>query len=166
MSIADLELSSRIIDDAARMRYEALRGIDAHERLWRGSLKDGLAQSACATTNVEPASPGRNVKPVDEVARNEPAPTTHVMLVGIPAGPYVFASSGHTEPSDPTITKFLGREYGSTKPSSIVRTIYAIAAARELIGGVTEALKGFVGTAPPSDDITMLVLRWLDAAAL
>ena len=37
---------------------------------------------------------------------------------------------------------------------------------RELVGGVTEALKSFVGTAPPSDDITMLALRWLDAAAL
>ena len=37
---------------------------------------------------------------------------------------------------------------------------------RELVGGATEALKGFVGTAPPSDDITMLALRWLDAAAL
>jgi len=31
---------------------------------------------------------------------------------------------------------------------------------------VTEALKSFVGRAPPSDDITMLALRWLDAAAL
>jgi hypothetical protein len=34
------------------------------------------------------------------------------------------------------------------------------------VGGVTEALKSFVGTAAPSDDITMLALRWLDAAAL
>jgi serine phosphatase RsbU (regulator of sigma subunit) len=34
------------------------------------------------------------------------------------------------------------------------------------VGGVTEALKGFVGTAPQSDDITMLALRWLHAAAL
>jgi hypothetical protein len=34
------------------------------------------------------------------------------------------------------------------------------------VGGVTEALKAFVGTASPSDDITMLALRWLDAAAL
>ena len=40
---------------------------------------------------------------------------------------------------------------------------------REIIlasGGVTEALRGFVGTAPPFDDITMLALRWLHAAAL
>ena len=30
-------------------------------------------------------------------------------------------------------------------------------------GGVAEAPRGFAGTAPPFDDITMLALRWLDA---
>jgi serine phosphatase RsbU (regulator of sigma subunit) len=43
---------------------------------------------------------------------------------------------------------------------------HAARGSRELVGGVTEALKSFVGRAPPSDDITMLALRWLDAAAL
>ena len=36
---------------------------------------------------------------------------------------------------------------------------------RAMVGKVSEALKGFVGTALPSDDITMLALRWVAPSA-
>ena len=41
-----------------------------------------------------------------------------------------------------------------------------VAAAANSWAALTEARKNFVGTAPPSDDMTHVALRWLDAAAL
>jgi serine phosphatase RsbU (regulator of sigma subunit) len=48
---------------------------------------------------------------------------------------------------------------------AVLRT-HAGRGSREIVDGVTEALKSFAGTAPPSDDITMLALRWIGADVL
>jgi sigma-B regulation protein RsbU (phosphoserine phosphatase) len=69
-------------------------------------------------------------------------------------------SDGVTEAHDPG-----GNLFCEHRLEAVLCT-HAGRGSREIVGGVAEALKGFVGTAPPSDDITMLALRWLDAAAL
>ena len=72
---------------------------------------------------------------------------------------YLF-TDGVTEAHDP------GGDLFCEDRLEAVLGMHAGRGSREVVGGVTEALKGFVGTAPPHDDITMLALRWLDAAAL
>jgi sigma-B regulation protein RsbU (phosphoserine phosphatase) len=72
---------------------------------------------------------------------------------------YLF-SDGVTEAHDPG-----GDLFCEHRLEAVLRA-HADRGSREVVGGVTEALRGFVGTAPPFDDITMLALRWLDAAAL
>jgi sigma-B regulation protein RsbU (phosphoserine phosphatase) len=69
-------------------------------------------------------------------------------------------SDGVTEAHDP-----VGNLFCEHRLEAVLRT-HAGRGSREVVGGVTEALKGFVGTAPQSDDITMLAVRWLHAAAL
>ena len=81
-------------------------------------------------------------------------------LVLAPGETLYLYSDGVTEAHDP------GGDLFCEHRLEAVLCTHAGRGSRELIGGVTEALKGFVGTAPPSDDITMLALRWLDAAAL
>ena len=81
-------------------------------------------------------------------------------LVLAPGETLYLYSDGVTEAHDPGNNLFCEHRLEA------VLCTHAGRGSRELIGGVTEALKGFVGTAPPSDDITMLALRWLDAAAL
>ena len=81
-------------------------------------------------------------------------------LVLAPGETLYLYSDGVTEAHDPDDNLFCEHRLEA------VLCTHAGRGSRELVGGVTEALKGFVGTAPPSDDITMLALRWLDAAAL
>ena len=81
-------------------------------------------------------------------------------LVLAPGETLYLYSDGVTEAHDPGDNLFCEHRLEA------VLCTHAGRGSRELIGGVTEALKGFVGTASPSDDITMLALRWLDAAAL
>ena len=81
-------------------------------------------------------------------------------LVLAPGETLYLYSDGVTEAHDPGDNLFCEHRLEA------VLCTHAGRGSRELVGGVTEALKGFVGTAPPSDDITMLALRWLDAAAL
>jgi sigma-B regulation protein RsbU (phosphoserine phosphatase) len=81
-------------------------------------------------------------------------------LVLAPGETLYLYSDGVTEAHDPGDNLFCEHRLEA------VLCTHAARGSRELVGGVTEALKSFVGTAPPSDDITMLALRWLDAAAL
>jgi len=81
-------------------------------------------------------------------------------LVLAPGETLYLYSDGVTEAHDPG-----GDLFCEHRLEAVLRT-HADRGSREVVGGVTEALRGFVGTAPPFDDITMLALRWLDAAAL
>ena len=81
-------------------------------------------------------------------------------LVLAPGETLYLYSDGVTEAHDPG-----GDLFCEHRLEAVLRT-HAGRGSREVVGGVTEALRGFVGTAPPFDDITMLALRWLDAAAL
>lgn len=81
-------------------------------------------------------------------------------LVLVPGEILYLYSDGVTEAHDPG-----GELFCEHRLEAVLRT-QAGRCSREVVGGVAEALKCFVGTAPPSDDITMLALRWLDAAAL
>ena len=81
-------------------------------------------------------------------------------LVLAPGETLYLYSDGVTEAHDPG-----GDLFCEHRVESVLRT-HAGRGSREVVGGVTEALRGFVGTAPQSDDITMLALRWLHAAAL
>ena len=76
-------------------------------------------------------------------------------LVLAPGETLYLYSDGVTEAHDPGDNLFC--EY---RLEAVLCT-HAGRSSRELVGGVIEALKGFVGTAPPSDDITMLALRWV-----
>ena len=82
------------------------------------------------------------------------------ILVLAPGETLYLYSDGVTEAHDPGDNLFCEHRLEAALCTHAGRC------SRELVGGVTEALKGFVGTALPSDDITMLALRWLDAAAL
>jgi len=81
-------------------------------------------------------------------------------LVLAPGETLYLYSDGVTEAHDPG-----GDLFCEHRLEAVLRT-HADRGSREVVGGVTEALRDFVGTAPPFDDITMLALRWLDAAAL
>jgi sigma-B regulation protein RsbU (phosphoserine phosphatase) len=81
-------------------------------------------------------------------------------LILAPGETLYLYSDGVTEAHDPG-----GDLFCEHRLEAVLGT-HAGRGSREVVGGVTEALKGFVGTAPPHDDITMLALRWLDAAAL
>ncbi|MGZ3312183.1 MAG: PP2C family protein-serine/threonine phosphatase [Xanthobacteraceae bacterium] len=85
--------------------------------------------------------------------------TTGRLLLALGETLYLY-SDGVTEAHDPG-----GNLFCEHRLEAVLCT-HAGRGSREIVGGVAEALKGFVGTAPPSDDITMLALRWLDAAAL
>ena len=81
-------------------------------------------------------------------------------LVLAPGETLYLYSDGVTEAHDPG-----GNLFCEHRLEAVLRA-HAGCGSREVVGGVTEALRGFVGTAPQSDDITMLALRWLHAAAL
>jgi serine phosphatase RsbU (regulator of sigma subunit) len=48
----------------------------------------------------------------------------------------------------------------------VLRAAGGCSTAAEIVTSVAEAVRGFVGNALPSDDITMLAVRRLDGAAL
>jgi sigma-B regulation protein RsbU (phosphoserine phosphatase) len=59
-----------------------------------------------------------------------------------------------------------GELFAEARLESVLRAASGCASAAAIVKSVGEALRGFVGTALPSDDITMLTVRRLDPAAL
>jgi sigma-B regulation protein RsbU (phosphoserine phosphatase) len=72
---------------------------------------------------------------------------------------YLF-SDGVTEAHDPA-----GELFSEERLEAALRAA-AGSRSRDVVQAVSDALKGFVGTASPSDDITMLTLRRLDPSAV
>ena len=59
-----------------------------------------------------------------------------------------------------------GELFAEARLESVLRAASGCASAAAIVKSVGEALRGFVGTALPSDDITMLTVRRLDPAGL
>jgi sigma-B regulation protein RsbU (phosphoserine phosphatase) len=59
-----------------------------------------------------------------------------------------------------------GELFAEARLESVLRAASGCASAAAIVKSVGEAVRGFVGTALPSDDITMLTVRRLDPAAL
>jgi sigma-B regulation protein RsbU (phosphoserine phosphatase) len=74
-------------------------------------------------------------------------------------GIYVF-TDGVTEANNSVEEMF-----GETRLEAVLRAA-AGAPSAEIVKSVAEAVRGFVGTALPFDDITMLAIRRLDAGEL
>ena len=81
------------------------------------------------------------------------------LLLAPGEGIYVF-TDGVTEANNATEEMF-----GETRLEGVLRAA-AGAPSAEIVKSVAEAVRGFVGTALPFDDITMLALRRLDTPAL
>jgi sigma-B regulation protein RsbU (phosphoserine phosphatase) len=59
-----------------------------------------------------------------------------------------------------------GELFAEARLEAVLRTGAGCSSAAEIVKSVGEAVRGFVGTALPSDDITMLAVRRLDSSAL
>src|SRR5216683_6195358 len=59
-----------------------------------------------------------------------------------------------------------GELFAEARLESVMRAATGCASAAAIVKSVDQALRGFVGTALPSDDITMLTVRRLDPSAL
>jgi serine phosphatase RsbU (regulator of sigma subunit) len=59
-----------------------------------------------------------------------------------------------------------GELFAEVRLEAVLRAGAGCSSAAEIVKSVGEAVRGFVGTALPSDDITMLAVRWLDSSAL
>jgi sigma-B regulation protein RsbU (phosphoserine phosphatase) len=59
-----------------------------------------------------------------------------------------------------------GELFAEARLESVLRAATGCASAAAIVKAVDEAVRGFVGTALPSDDITMLTVRRLDPSAL
>jgi sigma-B regulation protein RsbU (phosphoserine phosphatase) len=59
-----------------------------------------------------------------------------------------------------------GELFAEARLESVLRAASGCASAAAIVKSVGEAVRGFVGTALPSDDITMLTVRRLDPAGL
>jgi sigma-B regulation protein RsbU (phosphoserine phosphatase) len=70
-----------------------------------------------------------------------------------PGDMYVFCSDGVFEAFDAH-----GREFGAERLSQVVQR-YRTATAREVVDAIAEAVREFRGGAPPSDDLTAVVVR-------
>src|SRR5262249_23073132 len=53
----------------------------------QGHLKDRLGEGAGAASHIQPAAFRRHGKPVQELSRNETAPTSHIGFVGVSPRP-------------------------------------------------------------------------------
>jgi sigma-B regulation protein RsbU (phosphoserine phosphatase) len=73
---------------------------------------------------------------------------------------YVF-TDGVTEAADPQ-----GALFAEARLEAVLRAAGGCSTAAEIVTSVAEAVRGFVGNALPSDDITMLAVRRLERAAL
>ena len=73
---------------------------------------------------------------------------------------YVF-TDGVTEAADSE-----GELFAEARLEAVLRAGAGCSTAAEIVKSVGEAVRGFVGTALPSDDITMLAVRRLDSSAL
>src|SRR5262244_3947771 len=73
---------------------------------------------------------------------------------------YVF-TDGVTEAANPD-----GELFAEARLEAVLRGGAGCSTAAEIVKSVGEAVRGFVGTALPSDDITMLTVRRLDPAGL
>src|SRR5947209_5985650 len=73
---------------------------------------------------------------------------------------YVF-TDGVTEAADQQ-----GELFAEARLEAVLRAAGGCSTAAEIVTSVAEAVRGFVGNALPSDDITMLAVRRLDGAAL
>jgi serine phosphatase RsbU (regulator of sigma subunit) len=73
---------------------------------------------------------------------------------------YVF-TDGVTEAADGE-----GELFAEARLESVLRAGAGCSTAAEIVKSVGEAVRSFVGTALPSDDITMLAVRRLDSSAL
>ena len=73
---------------------------------------------------------------------------------------YVF-TDGVTEAADQQ-----GELFAEARLEAVLRAAGGCSTAAEIVRSVAEAVRGFVGNALPSDDITMLAVRRLDGAAL
>ena len=73
---------------------------------------------------------------------------------------YVF-TDGVTEAANPD-----GELFAEARLEAVLRSGAGCSTAAEIVKSVGEAVRGFVGTALPSDDVTMLAIRRLDSSAL
>jgi phosphoserine phosphatase RsbU/P len=73
---------------------------------------------------------------------------------------YVF-TDGVTEAANPR-----GELFAEARLEAVLRAGGGCSTAAEIVKSVGEAVRGFVGAALPSDDITMLAVRRLDRSAL
>src|SRR5215468_7423747 len=73
---------------------------------------------------------------------------------------YIF-TDGVTEAADQQ-----GELFAEARLEAVLRAAAGCSTAAEIVTSVAQAVRGFVGSALPSDDITMLAVRRLDKAAL
>src|SRR5713101_6246695 len=71
----------------ASKRNVRLGRIDRDNPIGRGDRQNGLGESSCPTADFEPVLTWRNGEPVDELARNQTAPTAHIWFISSSAPP-------------------------------------------------------------------------------